>query len=58
MKSKQIITLILLLFVGVSVATLVVKQASNSTSAPENTVDQPVIDDALLPRFGCVRHKL
>ena len=44
MKSKQIITLILLVFVGVSVATLVVKQTRNSTSDAENTVDQPAAD--------------
>ncbi|MCP4709072.1 MAG: hypothetical protein GY869_10635 [Planctomycetes bacterium] len=44
MKSKQIINLILLVFVGVSVATLVIKQVRNSSSAPENTVDQMAAD--------------
>jgi len=43
MKSKQIITLILLVFVGVSVATLVVKQMRNS-SDPESSVYQMAAD--------------
>jgi len=44
MKSKQIITLVLLVFVGVSVATVVVKQVRNSSSPPANTVDRPAAD--------------
>ena len=44
MKSKQMITLILLVFVGISVATLVIKQARNSTSDAESTVDQMAAD--------------
>jgi len=44
MKPKQIITLILLAFVGVSVATLAVKQVHNSSSTPANTVNQAAAD--------------